>query len=222
MAAKRKRAPGGGRKPKGEFGGLESPLSVRMSAAMRAQLAAAARRSKRSLSQELLARLNSSFNQDRSKAVDPAMRALCFLFSSLAYAVHWNMPNWRSDKFLFRAIKVGINKLLDALEPSGEMRPPDFWRVFADMPIGEGMLEGNEVLIKMRDAVRDSITLAIQSPEAMADYAVRVILENYTSPRPQNWEALKEIRDSLLKHQEHFYYGMQDAKRDLRIKGEKS
>jgi hypothetical protein len=231
MAAKRKRAPGGGRKPKGEFAGLASPLSIRMPAEMRTQLEAAARRSGRSLSQELLTRLDGSLNKDRNKAIDPAMRALCFLFSSLAYSVHWNMPSWRSDRFLFGAIKIGIGKLLDALEPSGEMKLPDFWRAYADMLIDEGRLPVNEKLMKVQDALRESIIPAIQSPEAMADHAVWVTLQNYASPRPQNWEALRglasmpagaEIGGKILKHQEDLYYGMKDARNDLRIKGEKS
>jgi hypothetical protein len=239
MATRRKRAPGGGRKPKGDFSRLESPVSVRMPQDMRTQLEAAARRSGRSVSQELLTRLDISLNKDRNKAVDPAMRAINFLISSLAYAVHWNMPNWRSDRFLFRAIKIGINKLLDALEPSGEMKLPDFWRAYADMLNDENTFEGNETLLKARDAMRKQIIEAIRSPEAMADHAVSATLQNYASPRPQknfealreNWEDMrglaslpgwKEISGKILKHQEDLYYGMNDARKDLRIKGEKS
>jgi hypothetical protein len=220
----RKRAPGGGRKPKGEFSGLGMPLSIRMPAELRSQLEAAARRSGKSLTQEMLTRLDGSLNKDRNKAVDPAMRALCFLFSSLAYAVHWNMPNWRSDRFLFRGIKIGIGKLLDALEPSGEIKLPDFWRAAHAAAIDESMSE-------LTKAWPESIIPAIQSPEAMADHAVRVTLQNYASPRPQNWDALRsfasmpeyqEIGGKVLKHQEDLYYGMKDARKDLRIKGEKS
>jgi hypothetical protein len=219
----RKRAPGGGRKPKGEFAGLSTPLSIRMPPEMRAQLEAAARKSGRSISQELLTRLNDALKKDRNKAADPAMRALCFLFSSLAYSVHWNMPNWRSDPYLFRAIKIGICKLLDALEPTGEMKLPDFWRAYAEMPIAEGV-SGNE---KMMKAVRDSILPAIQSPETMAEYALQQTLRAYASPRPENWEALRglasmpgwegDIGGKILKHQEDYYYGMKDAKRDLAV-----
>jgi hypothetical protein len=172
----------------------------------------------------MLARLNRSFSRDRDKATDPAMRALNFLFSTLAYSVHWNKPNWRSDKFLFRAIKVGICKLLDALEPSGEAALPDFWQVFAsltDDPASNAAIR----------AVREDIVKAIQSPEAMADYAVWMTLHAYLSPRTQNWEALRgvagmpgwdgEFDDQVLKHQENQYYGMKDARRDLAMKGEK-
>ena len=233
MAArtKQQRAPGGGRKPKGEFAKLGSPSSIRLPPEMRDQLEAAAQRSGRSLSQEMLARLDSSLNRDRNKAVDPAMRALCFLISSLARSIHWNKPNWRADPFLFRAIKIGIGKLLDALEPGGEMKLPGFWRACVDYWDGSGE---NEVLAKARDVLLAGIIPAIQSPEAMADYAVRETLQKYVSPRPQGLEVLevlkvvasvpeyKEIGGKILKHQEDLYYGMKDARNDLRIKGEKS
>jgi hypothetical protein len=91
------------------------------------------------------------------------------------------------------------------------------------MPIDESM-SANE---KLMETVRDSIRPAIQSPEAMADYAVRVILQNYAAPRPQKWNALRglasmpgwkgDIGGKVLKHQEDLYYGMKDAKRDLAI-----
>ena len=119
---KRKHAPGQGRKPKGDFSRLTVPFSVRMPATMRNELKKAARERGRTEGQELLSRLQGSFNREREKSRDPAMRALCFLFSELAVAVHGNMPepDWRSDPFLFRTIKIGIAKLLNALEPKGQ------------------------------------------------------------------------------------------------------
>ena len=57
MPLKRKRAPGGGRKPKGAFSKLTSPLSLRMPSDMRDELEAAAKASGKSVSQELLRRL---------------------------------------------------------------------------------------------------------------------------------------------------------------------
>jgi hypothetical protein len=229
MATKRKRALGGGRKPRGEFAGLTSPISIRMPPDLRAQLRAAARRSRRSVSQEAMSRLDNSLKKDRDKAADPAMRALNFLFSSLAYSVHWNMPNWRSNLFLFRAIKIGVGKLLDALEPSGEPKLPDFWRVFADH-LNAGP-ESSPAWAEVQSAIREDILRAIASPEAMADYAAKVTLLELASPRSRNWDTLQalasnpdlqEIGRKILKHQEDLFYGMKDAKRDLAIKGEKS
>jgi hypothetical protein len=191
-------------------------MSIRVPAELRAQLEAAARRRGRNVSEELLARLNSSFQRERDKAVDPAMRALNFLFSTLAYSVHWNMPNWRSDAFLFKAIKIGIAKLLDALEPGGDADLPDFWRAAATMSPD----------IIFRPVLEDWMR-ATQSPEDMADYAVRNTLHSFVSPRPlQNSEALRglastpgweELGGRILRDQEGHFYGMKDAKRDLAI-----
>jgi hypothetical protein len=217
MAVKRKRAPGGGRK-QGEFGG-GPPFSIRLPDAMRDQLEAAAGRNNRTLAQEILARLNSSLGKTREKSADPTMRALCFMFSTLAGFVHMN-GSWRSDPFLFRAIKIGIGKLLDALEPQGEIKLPDFWRAFVDIPVADWM-----------KPARESQIAATQSPEAMGAYAAWLTLENFRSPRPQNWDILKKaaslsgregkIFNRLLNELQDTYYGMEDAKRDLKVKGEK-
>jgi hypothetical protein len=57
---KRKRAPGGGRRP-GEFGKLEAVMSLRLPAKLREKLKRAADHSGRTLSAELIWRLNASF-----------------------------------------------------------------------------------------------------------------------------------------------------------------
>jgi hypothetical protein len=57
---KRKRAPGGGRRP-GEFGKLEAVMSLRLPEKLRAKLKRAADLSGRTLSGELIWRLNVSF-----------------------------------------------------------------------------------------------------------------------------------------------------------------
>jgi hypothetical protein len=57
---RRKRAPGGGRRP-GEFGRLEAVMSLRLPEKLRAKLKRAADQSGRTLSGELIWRLNRSF-----------------------------------------------------------------------------------------------------------------------------------------------------------------
>jgi hypothetical protein len=125
---------GAGRKPKGEFSRPESPFSFRMPAVMRSQLEAAASANGRSASQELLRRMQDSFYRDRDNARDPALRALCFVIAELAHsAVGYHkrtgfteqpMFDWRSHPFFYRAFKIAVTKLLDALEPKGEIQPP--------------------------------------------------------------------------------------------------
>jgi hypothetical protein len=219
--AKRKRAPGGGRKPQGEFSGLSVPFSVRMPATMRAELKKAAKKSGRKDGQELLRRLQGSFNRERQKSRDTAMQALCFLFSELAESVHLNIPDWRSDRWLFLAVKSAIGKLLDAFEPTGEIEPPKFWKLFR-----QGNLPGFDFTKEQREQIT-------QSPEAMAGYVVRNLLLEFEKPKPRHkdWEHWQEDAEAkkvdpserqmigqLINDWENSYYGMVDARRDLSMK----
>jgi Arc-like DNA binding domain len=122
---KRKRAPGGGRKPKGAFSGLTSPLSIRMPPEMRKELESAAKKKGWSLTQELLWRLRVSLSKEQETRRDPATRAVCHLISEMGDKIHKRIPlEWRRNPFLFRAFKIGVANLLDELEPPGEIQSP--------------------------------------------------------------------------------------------------
>jgi hypothetical protein len=60
---KRKRAPGGGRRP-GEFGKLEAVMSLRLPAKLKAKLERAAKESGRSLSGEMIWQLTSALGRE--------------------------------------------------------------------------------------------------------------------------------------------------------------
>ena len=122
---KRKRGPGGGRKPKGAFSGLTSPLSIRMPPEMRKELESAAKKKDWSLTQELLWRLRVSLNKEQESRRDPTTRAICHLISVMGEKIHGRIPlEWRRNPFLFRAFKIGVANLLDELEPPGEIQSP--------------------------------------------------------------------------------------------------
>src|SRR5262245_37741976 len=168
MAKPRRRASGGGRKPQGEFDQLTSPFSMRMPEHLRKQLEAAADKSGRSASQELLARLNSSFSRDRNEDQDRPIRAICFLITELKnnIAVAKSAVEWHRDPFLFRAFKIAVGKLLDELEPSGEMLPPP-------PTLREHSGESpHPVLQKIADAMDKQR----QSPQGVAKNAVWVVV----------------------------------------------
>jgi hypothetical protein len=136
----RKRELGAGRKPSGDFSRLTEVFTVRMPRSMRAQLNAAARKNGRVVGQELLSRVQRTFDREEANQRNPALRALLFLFGELANKFFRNPnlhkdhsrrlvnlsrdPNWHKDPFTFRAFKLAIVKLMDALEPKGETRPP--------------------------------------------------------------------------------------------------
>ena len=59
-------------------------MSFRLPTETRSDLQKAAKANGKSITQELLSRLDESFKQDRKNYRDPATKALCFLFSELA------------------------------------------------------------------------------------------------------------------------------------------
>jgi hypothetical protein len=129
MMAKRKRASGGGRKRLGPS--IARNLTIRIDDDLRGQLhAAAIKRAERkrgwNLSREILLRLRCSLDKEREHRRSAAMRALCDLISDMAKReLHTDrQQSWHQDLFTFRAFKFAVAKLLDELEPVGEMRPP--------------------------------------------------------------------------------------------------
>jgi hypothetical protein len=170
-------------------------------------LESAAAHHKWTITDEVVFRLRASFARDRSEASNPAMRGLCFLFSELGGAVHSNVPDWRSNPFLFRAFKLAVAKLLDELEPSGDMgRPPDSF---------VALWKDSEMLAHR-----------IESPTSLADQAAGNVLWAYkkTYPPDASWEdAMRsfgiEVKDMSVRLQDslrHTFYGMADAQRDLK------
>jgi len=137
MAKRRIRRPGGGRKPQGEFSKLTSPFSLRMPNEMRERLKLEAAARDWSEGQELLRRLQESFNRDRDREHDPALQGLLFFIAQIAEAVSLAdlaeskylrarlLTTWRTDPFLFRTFKIAVAKFLDQLSvPRGRVRLP--------------------------------------------------------------------------------------------------
>jgi Arc-like DNA binding domain len=199
---KKKRALGGGRKPKGDFSRAISPLSIRMPEDMRAELETAATNNGRSVTQELLRRIQDSFYRDRDKTRDPAQRALCFMITELADNVTSGAErdrkfNWRTDPFFFRAFKIAVGLLLDALEPSGEMEPPP-----------------EQEAVAGADALELEMLKSFRSPEERATFVALHCMHSLRFAHPSWASGLRpEIKADVERH----YYGMADARRDLKI-----
>jgi Arc-like DNA binding domain len=174
-----------------------------MPADMRKELEAAADKSGKSVTQELLRRLQDSFHRDRDKSRDPAMRALCFLFGEIAKYISWPpfvARPWRSNPFLFTAFKLAVGKLLDSLKPVGEIesalihQPGDFYRRI------------------------------YESPETLSDYVASIVWAGlHRSIPPSEIEELVRKFPEIRGTWDQELYGMLDARRDLGIKlqGEK-
>jgi hypothetical protein len=230
MVKHRKRAPGGGRKPKGEFDRLSATVTMRMPEDLRERLVRAADNNDRSITQEVLRRLHDSFTRDRSKERDPAMRALCFLIAETAHQVagppvtnkdgtEAPMFNWRSNPFFFRAFKLAVGQVLDALQPPGDANdgPRVQLKLFPNVETAT-QEEG--------DSLAAWFMRSFESPQARADYAARHVLGTLTMVSEQSIEERTAearrlgrigIASFLREH-----YGMIDAAKDLQIPKSKS
>jgi Arc-like DNA binding domain len=235
MIKHRKRAPGGGRKPKGEFDRLSAAVTTRMPVDLRERLVEAADKNDRSITQELLRRLHDSFARDRSKEREPAMRALCFLIAEIANQVVGHgfdeadkkslldeskkkgfpiyFPDWRSEPFYFRAFKLAVVQLLDALQPPGDVKPPRrHLNLYPKTPEA--------------DAFAARFNRSFESPEARADYAAGYVLNSIMTVRQQSIEertaGVRRMERLGLTHFLREQYNMIDAARDLQIPKSKS
>jgi hypothetical protein len=191
-----------------------------MPASLRAELESKAQESGRSVSQELLRRLQDSFHRDRDRRRDPALRALCYLLAEIVEIVSdaaWAPPNarrqWQSDPFVFRATKLAFSKLLDMLEPKGEIRPR-----FSEKQIRA---------IWPADLVQQALA-ENESPVAKADFAAGFIWRRLHSPSPLSGEETELVRDAskgdaesievVRRKFENWAYGMSDAANDLKLR----
>ena len=222
MVAKRRRAKGGCRKPKGPFNDLTFPFSVRMPRALREELERAARASGKNPSQELLVRLSGTFSRDRDRAREPEMRALCFLIAEAArQAVAIPVPDklkskktlsWRNNPFFFRAFKIAVGQLLDGLEPTGTIEPPKM--KFHIKPTTKEA--GTAHVGALNDLIK-----SYETPEARGQYAAGYILNSlqtvpHLSPEERERE-IQQLREIASPAFEREFYGMVDAARDLQI-----
>ncbi len=133
----RKRARGGGRKPKGPIAGNDSWLQARIPGDLRSKLDEAAAANGRSLSQEANFRLKRSFSllAKLEKAWGPPeAQALAYLVSRLVRSIHVEVGGspfvnagalgWRNNPFTHAALQAAISTLLDRLKPDGPIEAP--------------------------------------------------------------------------------------------------
>ena len=210
MMAKRKRAPGGGRKRLGPS--VARNLTIRIDDELRKRLEVevgkrAQRRRNWNLSQEILMRLNQSLSREQERSYDPAMRALTFLIGELAENIiaGSDFPmKWHKNPFLFQALKLGITKVLDTIAPPGEIESP--YKV---------------------PKVSEAFANCHRTPEDAAESSAFYVLSRLYDPRLLTRLFAGDISrlraeadkypDGMLDEVEREYYGMSAALRDLGI-----
>jgi hypothetical protein len=221
MITKRRRAPGGGRKRLGPS--VAQNLTIRIDDDLREQLeAVATARQKRNwnLSQEILLRLRTSLNNEREERRSPAMRALCFLIAQLADHIvgpiligegkdgergEIAVYDWRADPFFYKAFKIAVGQLLDALDPPGPIKTPEIF-------ISEGQ----------PDASTRRYLASFENPEDRAQYSVDLVLAAFRGLSQWSTETREEQRKLVTEYGLQLlireFYGMPDAARDLAVK----
>jgi hypothetical protein len=131
----RKRAPGGGRRPQGEFAGKSVTFATRLTPITRRALEQAAKASGRSLSQEAESRLSLSLQKPQGK---PHNRALAFAVATLANRIEEETGrSWREDPFTGTALRYAVEMLLTLSSPEfvpDPEIPPAVQRAAAKMP----------------------------------------------------------------------------------------
>ena len=135
----RKRAPGAGRRPQGEFHGKSETLATRILPSTRAALDRAAKKNKRSLSQEVEYRLRLSIRSGDRKNRGIHIRALGEAVMLVAQFVeHATEKRWNEDAFTGEALRRGIEFLIRHFAARGNpITPPTVEKVVANWPWAE-------------------------------------------------------------------------------------
>src|SRR5262245_48238431 len=117
----RKRAPGAGRKPRGDYSGKTDTFTTRITPQTRRALEQAAATSRRSLSQEVEHRLRLSLNKPAGKAHN---RALGHAVVMLAERIERETKqDWRRDTYTGQALCHAVGMMLQYFAAAAEASP---------------------------------------------------------------------------------------------------
>jgi hypothetical protein len=150
----RKRASGGGRKPQGEFSNKRAMLATRVTTETRKALDAAARKSGRSLSQEVEHRLRDSLKVSDKADRQPESAALAYLVTRLAETISAvSKGRWHRNRWCIETLKFAVTKLLDQV-PALDSDQPAHLDNFTPEILGTAL--GLQVFLNVERADPDS------------------------------------------------------------------
>jgi hypothetical protein len=128
----RKRAPGAGRKPQGEYANRTAPFTMRMSKDLRVALEREAKRSGRVLSQEVEHRLRGSLPASKKDEWrSPRHYALGRLLARAALGVELSTGvvavgrGWLDNAFAAQAVRAALLVIMDRLMPDEPLEIPE-------------------------------------------------------------------------------------------------
>src|SRR5262245_40920175 len=152
----RRRAAGGGRKPRGEFRSKSAVLTTRITQPTRDALERAAAASKRSLSQEIEFRLRESLSPDDPRARH--IRAIGELTKLAAEEIErLTGAGWLTDQFTAEAVRHAIDQVLSHFAPQPKREgavPARIEQMAAAMPGDAGEVYRRPVSLGLMEASR--------------------------------------------------------------------
>src|SRR5262249_3048448 len=119
-------------------------------------------------------------------------------------------PEWRSDPFAYRALRLAFDRILDKLAPPGEISSPR--RSEGQGSLFPGTLPGSRNFFLLAEGEGEEVT-----PERVARMISDLVLMALAQA------SLNDEDRSLIsrsREQEDFEYGMADARRALEIRRE--
>jgi hypothetical protein len=222
---KKRRKVGRPKKPPG-VGSVN--ISLRINEALLQQLRDAADKAGHSnLSREIAYRLRRSLELDAERERDPALQGLLFLIGQLTERISGGMfvmgdeklrsdfkKEWRTDLFTFRAVKIAIGKLINALEEPPAEKEVDPQRV-ANFLKKQGfdltkMFGGDPEVIK-------HLMEIYRSPESMANFT----FANFWTQMHTSDLRLPEGERELMREHPYLqreHYRLEDARKALELK----
>jgi hypothetical protein len=206
-----------GRKPKGEFTRKLSHFSTRIQPETREALEKEAKATGQSVSQVAERLLRQGLSRKDADDGDRAARAICFLIRQIARFVvgiellrdgrSAVIYDWRSDPFFYRAFKLAVSRVLDALEPAGKIKQPVIKLAAGDTA------DDKQHYTEMRKT--------FATPEARAQDTADLILAMLTTKLSgQEREAQRQhlIDQGVSPAVFASFYGMPEAADDLKVR----
>src|SRR5262245_17018690 len=197
MAQKRRRAPGGGRKP-GELGLRSANLALRLPPSMRTALAAAATKNKRrSVSEEIVLRLRSTLVRDRGEADWPRhIQALSQEVARIAVGLEarTRLP-WNDDRYTQEQLSKGIDLFLYTYSRGKSVVPPAVTAEAARVP---AEARGHYVA-QLGESVAGGIISLLKLPPKPPEMEELRLMEQRKPPMyyPESWWSLWQREQDL-------------------------
>jgi hypothetical protein len=133
---------------------------------------------------------------------------------------------WRSDPFLFKSLRLAIEKLLDAFQPPGEIEPPQpppapkgwFADQISETGFNQWWADAHKTPETLASSAVSHVLHGFYRPSEYSEFIVALdskkVTSPFRSPEPLEQHLTKRLRRGLVRS----HYGILDAQRDLAIK----